>query len=126
MKRLSLLVLVFTLLLSTQVQAKTAEDYKTPTKIRCTCYCEGKVTASGDAVREGIVAGRRDWIGKTAVIYDMDMNLIGVYEFKDTGSAKSLRNGTSIDVYRTSLDRCYDWVRTYGDYVYLEIIDAEG
>ena len=72
---------------------------------------------------------------KTAIPYDLDMNLIGIYEFKDTGSGMdtdgdgkgdTIKNGKSIDVYRNTLSRCYDWIKEYGDYVYLEIIDAEG
>lgn len=112
-----------------------ASEFSEPTKIRCTCYTstEGSVTASGEAVREGIVAGKRSWIGKTAVIYDLNMNVIGIYEFLDTGAGidtdgdgkgDSIKNGKSIDVYRDTLDRCHDWVRLFGDYVYLQIIEG--
>lgn len=104
-----------------------AADFSEPTRIRCTCYSMGTVTASGEPVREGYISGKREWMGKTAVLYDMDMNVIGFYEFKDTGSAKSLKNGTSIDVYRSSLDRCHEWIKQYGDYVYIQIVEgAEG
>lgn len=120
------------LLLKTDVKAS---EFSEPTKIRCTCYTstEGSVTASGEAVREGIVAGKRSWIGKTAVIYDLNMNVIGIYEFLDTGAGidtdgdgkgDSIKNGKSIDVYRDTLDRCHDWVRLFGDYVYLQIIEG--
>lgn len=115
-----------------------ASDFATPTKIRCTCYTstEGSITASGEKVREGIVAGKRAWMGKTAIIYDLNMNLIGIYEFKDTGAGidtdgdgkgDSIKNGKSIDVYQDTLAECKDWIRTYGDYVLLQIVEgAEG
>lgn len=116
----------------------SAAEFTEPTKIRCTCYTstEGKVTASGEPVREGIVAGKREWMGKTAILYDLNMNLIGVFEFKDTGAGidtdgdgkgDSIKNGKSIDVYRDTLEGCYDWVRLYGDYIFLQIVEgAEG
>lgn len=116
----------------------TATEQSTLQKIRCTCYTstEGKVTASGEPVREGIIAGKREWMGKTAILYDMNMNVIGVFEFKDTGAGidtdgdgkgDSIKNGKSIDVYRDTLARCKEWIKTYSDYVFLQIIEgAEG
>ena len=69
------------------------------------------------------------------VLYDMDMNFIGYFEVKDTGfgidkdgdGIGSIQEGTSIDVFRSSLERCKEWVNTYGDYCYVQVIhDAEG
>lgn len=125
------------IIISTPVLAAVQVNNVKPTKIRCTCYTssEGSTTASGERVREGIVAGKREWMNKTAILYDLDMNLIGIYEFKDTGAGidtdgdgkgDSIKNGKSIDVYRDTLAGCYDWIKTYGDYVYMAIIDAEG
>lgn len=134
MKRLGVITLGLIIALSTRVKAA---DYEQPTKVRCTCYTstEGSITASGAHVREGIVAGKREWMGKVAILYDLDMNLIGYYEFLDTGAGidtdgdgkgDSIKNGKSIDVYRDTLSRCYEWVGQYGDYIFMEIIDAEG
>lgn len=134
MKKIIGVVLIATLLMSMNVKAA---DFSTPQKIRCTCYTstEGAITASGEHVREGIIAGKREWMGKTAILYDMDMNLIGIFEFKDTGAGidtdgdgkgDSIKNGKSIDVYRDTLARCYDWIGQYGDYVYLQILEGEG
>lgn len=130
--KVALLTLGITLVAKTNT---LAADYNTPQKIRCTCYTstEGSVTASGAAVREGILAGRKDWIGKTAVLYDLDMNLIGFYEFKDTGAGidtdgdgkgDTIKDGKSIDVYMDTLSRCNEWVKQYGDYVMLQIIEG--
>lgn len=112
-----------------------AQEFTTPQKIRCTCYTstEGKTTASGEPVREGIIAGKRSWMGKTAILYDLNMNIIGIFEFKDTGAGidtdgdgkgDSIINGKSVDVYRDTLSRCYDWVGIYGDYVYMQIVEG--
>lgn len=107
---------------------KTANDYTEPSLVRCTVYTadEGSITASGDEVREGIIAGRKEWLGMTALLYDTDMNFIGFYEFKDCGGAKGLKNGTVIDVFREDKVDCREWVAQYGDHVYMQIVDAKG
>lgn len=133
MNKIWVLTLLLVVALSSTV---SAADFATPTKIRCTCYTstEGSVTASGDQVREGIIAGKRSWLGKVAILYDLDMNIIGFYEFKDTGAGidtdgdgkgDSIKNGKSVDVYRDTYARCKEWVKTYGDYVYMQIVEVE-
>lgn len=52
-------------------------------------------------------------------------DVIGIFEFEDTGGYY-IRNGSRIDVYRETMESCSDWVSQYGDYVYIQIIDAEG
>ena len=51
------------------------------------------------------------------------MVLIGIYEVKDTGSAESLKNGTSIDIYFDTLEDCEKFIEEHGDYQYVRIID---
>lgn len=103
-----------------------ANDYAEPVLIRCTCYtATGNPTASGVMPYEGIVAGKREWLGCVAVLYTSDMEFIGFFEFRDTGGSY-ISSGERIDVYRDTLERCYDWIGQYGDYVYMQIIPAEG
>ena len=117
------------LLLSMPVQA---EEITEPQLIRCTCYTasEGAVTADGSKPIEGYIAGKREWLSYLCVMYENDNgkvgNLIGYFDFRDTGGAETLKNGKSIDVYRDSLEGCYDWIAQYGDYVFVQIIKAEG
>lgn len=112
-----------------------AEKYPVK-KMRVTCYTypPGSITASGSEVREGIVAAKKDWMDALVLLYDMDMNFIGYFEVKDTGfgidrngdGIGSIQEGTSIDVFRSSLERCSEWIERYGDYCYVQIIpDAE-
>jgi hypothetical protein len=107
---------------------------------RCTCYCEPGITASGHYTRPGIVAGRRADLGKVAAIYKVNDDgsmgeFIGYYEFLDTGAGidtdgdgkgDSIKKGLSIDVFRKSMDDVNSWIAEYGDYVYIEYIDAKG
>lgn len=130
---LVLLMLLLVILSGLPVEAK--EKYPVQ-KMRVTCYTypEGKITASGSEVREGIVAAKKEWMDAVIIIYDLEMNLIGFFEVKDTGFGSdkdgdgvgTIQEGKSIDVFRSSLDRCYEWVEEYGDYCYVQIIPAEG
>ena len=131
-----LVLLMLFLILLYSLPAEAAEKYPVR-KMRVTCYTypPGSITASGCEVREGIVAAKQDWMDALVVLYDTDMDLIGYYEVEDTGfgidqdgdGIGSIENGTSIDVFRDSLERCYEWIERYGDYCYVQIItDAKG
>lgn len=127
-KTISALVVIMFLCTLTVYADNDYNQYGELFKVRATVYTstEGSLTADESKVREGIVAGKREWLGYTCVIYDLDMNIIGIYEFKDTGGHKDIKNGTRIDVYRDTLDRCDEWIDTYGDYVYIQLFKAYG
>lgn len=109
-------------------------------KIRCTCYLDRGITASGKYTRYGIVSGKRDYLGSIAAIYVYNPDgsvgdFIGYFEFLDTGAGMdsdgdgigdTIRTGKSIDVYQYTMYEAKEWIREYGDYVYLKIIEAEG
>lgn len=95
--------------------------------IRCTGYCDYDYTKSGEWVREGIIAGKKEWLGRTCNLYRINEDksigeLIGSYEFLDTGYGinGSLIKGTSVDVWHPNEDSIWDWMAEYGDYVYIE------
>ena len=93
------------------------DPFKEPVKMRCTCYIDRGTTASGAQTRDGIIAGRREWIGYVACIYAI----------KEDGSiGDSIKNGLSVDVWRSSMSEARNWVKTYGDYVYIKIEKGEG
>ena len=109
------------------------EGFEEPKYIRCTGYCDYGYTKSGQYVRDGIMAGKKEWLGKTCVVYQVNEDgscgdMIGVYEFLDTGKGinGSLINGTSIDIWFPTESEVWNWMYTYGDYVYIQIIDAVG
>lgn len=131
---ISSLLMMFFLPLYVVADEGFVNPYGEPYKVRCTCYIaynDNPVTRSGVAPKEGMVAGRYEDLGKTAILYRVDEDgtigeLIGYFDFTDTGSHEGLVNGTRIDIYRDSLSRCYDWVDEFGDYVYIQIVDAQG
>ena len=96
--------------------------------------------ADGSKLVEGLtVAGRIEDLGKTALIYDMDRRLIGIYEFRDTGYGKStgqgrsqilkgrtmgdIETGETVDIYFKTYAQCKAWGRRQ---VFIQIIDAKG
>ena len=140
LKRLKLaagVVSIFVFLTSPLIGNATASDLK---QIRCTCYCEGGVTKSGHYTNDHVLAGRKEDLYNVAAIYAIaeDGSLgefIGYFDFYDTGAGidsdgdgkgDTIRTGKSVDVFRNSYSDCKDWIKTYGDYVYIKIIEAEG
>lgn len=109
-------------------------------KLRATCYCEHGLTYSGSYTREGIIAGRKEDIGSVAAIYAVAEDggvgeFIGYFEVLDCGAGfdtdgdgkgDSTIKGKTIDVFRNDMQRVKRWIKTYGDYVYVKIIEAEG
>lgn len=131
---LVLVMLLLVLLYSLPVEAAESSDLQLM-RVTCYTYPPGSITASGCEVREGIVAAKKEWMGALVILYDTDMNFIGYFEVKDTGfgidkdgdGVGSIQDGTSLDVFRSSLDRCHEWMERYGDYCYAKIIpDAKG
>lgn len=113
-----------------------------PFLIRCTCYTwTGNQCRNGSWPVEGLsVAGKEEWLGKAIIMYSVAEDggigdFIGYFDFTDTGDGidldgdgqgETIRNGTSIDVYRDTLEGCYKWIEMYGDYVYIQVVDAAG
>lgn len=94
-------------------------------KVRCTCYLPtGNKTADGTVPYEGICASNRDHLGDVAVLYSCDGEFIGFFECRDVGGHRKLRNGTAVDIYRDSMDRAWEWVGEWGDYVYIYWIEG--
>lgn len=123
------------------VQQVTKEETKKTDdnirKIRCTGYCDTGYTASGEWTRDGIAAGKREWMHKKIRLFainddDSVGDIIGTYEFKDTGAGidtdgdgkgDSIKKGMSIDIWHATESACYDFSAQYGDYVYMEFIN---
>ncbi len=110
-----------------QAAGDAGNPYGEPFRLECTAYYEGEVTASGQEVRTGICAGKREWLGLTCIVYADDGgkpgDYIGIYEILDTGGASRIREGKCIDIYMDGRDACLEWgIRD----VWVQIVDADG
>lgn len=118
-----------------------------PQKIRCTCYIDNGITASGQYTRPGIIAAKKEWIGCVAELNAVNPDgsigeFIGYYEILDTGygietgygqskikkgkTLGTIESGQSVDVWMPTMHQANEWVSLYGDYVYIKIIRGEG
>lgn len=151
-KLVSLLVAVALLLMPQQLEAKRTfpcawdgieeifawEYYSTPQILRATVYCEGQITCTGDKVRYGIIAARREWVGKTATLWKVNEDgtlgdIIGYFDILDTGAGidrdhdgkgETIKKGLSIDVYCPGYNAAMQWVKDNGEYVYMQICES--
>lgn len=136
--------LVIIVIASVALRAKAEKQldgfYEDPRPIRCTCYIEHGVTASGKHTRANTIAGAPEWLGYTAALYEMTEEgglgeFIGYYEFIDTGAGidtdgdgkgDTILNGESVDVWQPDMDHANQWVEDHGDYVMMKIIRGKG
>lgn len=132
-----ILVIVFVLLVEGQAHAQGLRQ------VDATAYYDYRnVGISYDGkklVPDLTIAGRKEDLGKTAILYGEDMKLIGIYEFRDigygraTGKGKSkvrkgmtvgtIENGTCVDIYFKTKAECEKFGRRK---VYIQIINAKG
>lgn len=129
------IILAIVFLFSFSASAKELDE---PFKISTTAYCCGTTTCIGVPVREGICAVKKEWIGKTALIYannDGEIGeLLGIYECLDTGFGAdsdgdgigSIQEGKLIDVYFPTYEQCKEWMKLTGGKVYVQLVDANG
>ena len=143
---LATIVLVAVLVVAGKSNSYSAQQirdwtyYKMPQPVRCTCYIDRGTTASGRQTREGIIAGRKEWLGMMAVLYEVKEDgtlgdFIGCYEFCDTGAGidtdgdgngDTIKTGNSVDVWQPSMTNARAWIKEHGDYVYMQIVDGKG
>jgi len=96
-------------------------------KIRCTCYLPtGNRTYDGTEPYEGIVAANKEHLGDMALLWTIEGEWIGLFECRDIGGGKMLKNGMAIDIFRDDMDSVKEWIQMYGDYVQIIWIPAEG
>lgn len=92
-------------------------------KMHFTCYCpescKGRITASGEEVREGIIAASKDHMGDYAEVYLMDGTLLGLYQCLDTGGNPGIQNGHVIDVWAPHLTKAKILMRITGGECYV-------
>lgn len=79
-----------------------------------TAYCLTGTTATNTKARSGIAASKREWFGKTAMVYWNDNGspggLIGEYTIEDTGG-EPIQNGSVIDIWLPTESECFAFGR---------------
>ena len=92
-------------------------------KMKFTCYCpescKGTITASGEPVREGIIAASREHMGQRAEVYLKDGRLLGLYQCLDTGGNPGIQNGHVIDVWAPHISKAKTLMRVTGGECYV-------
>lgn len=95
-------------------------------KMKFSCYCPescpGTTTASGEKVREGILAASKDHMGDCAMVYLKDGTFLGYYECLDTGGSKGIKAGYVIDVWAPNLTRAKELMALTEGECYVEWI----
>ena len=98
-----------------------AEEAHEVVPVRITGYCLRGRTASGIETQPGICAFRREDIGKTANIYNADMELIGTFLIADTGRKGGLiRQGKAVDIWMETRAECYALTQNG----FIEVVEA--
>lgn len=134
---LALLGVALLIKCSTISSAQADDGFAYPHVIRATVYTGDGITASGRRTRYGIIAGRREWMGCTAVLWDVNEDgtigeFIGYFEVLDTGAGidsdgdgygDTIITGDSIDVWTEDPS---GWISEHGDYVYMQLIPGVG
>lgn len=88
-----------------ELQTIPEDAIKMKFTVYCPESCPGRITASGDEVREGIIAASADRLGQRAEVYLMDGRLLGLYECLDTGGNPGIKSGKVIDVWAPHLSK---------------------
>lgn len=96
-------------------------------RVKVSCYIapEGAKTADGTPCYEGIVSSNREHLGMNMVLYTDDLVPEALFECRDVGGNSMLVNGTAIDIFRSDISRCWEFVGNHSEYVWVEWIPRE-
>ena len=120
---ITILIIVLYLMAARVDGAELQQIPEDAIKMKFTVYCPescpGRITASGDEAREGIIAASADRLGQRAEVYLMDGTLLGLYECLDTGGNPGIQNGHVIDVWAPHLAKAKQLMRVTGGECYV-------
>lgn len=102
--------------------------------VEMTYYTEtSNPCANGKHPRKGICAYRKQDIGKCAIIYTLDYELIGYYEIYDTGYGReesngkgTIQNGNCVDIFAEQSEQGKELIEKYGNKVLIQIVNGKG
>lgn len=94
-------------------------------RVKVSCYTagEGAHTADGSIPVEGMVSSNREHLGMDMILYTDELIPEARFQCTDIGGHPMLVKGTAVDFYRDDLSRCYEFVNTHSQYVWVEWIE---
>lgn len=100
-------------------------------KVTATAYAPtGNLTYTETVPRFGVAAGKKDWLGKTAIVWFDDgdgaikpENYYSTFVFEDLGGSKAIRNGYVIDIFMESEETA---IQFGSKKVIVQIVESEG
>lgn len=97
-------------------------------RVKVSCYIadEGAKTADGSVPVEGMVSSNREHLGMNMILYTDDLYPEALFKCTDIGGHPMLVNGTAVDFYRDDLSRCYEFINTHSEWVWVEWREDEG
>ena len=118
------ILIVVLYLMAARVDGAELQDIpENAVKMKFTCYCpescKGTITASGEPVREGIIAASKEHMGQRAEVYLKDGRLLGLYQCLDTGGNPGIQSGHVIDVWAPHLSKAKTLMRVTGGECYV-------
>ena len=95
-------------------------------RVRLSCYLStGNCCADGTMPKEGVCASNRSHLGEDVIVYNDDLVPCMRLEVRDIGGNTLLQQGKAIDIYRDSMDRAWQLVGEYGEYIWIQWIPRE-
>lgn len=95
-------------------------------RVLLSCYLPtGNKTADGTVPYRGIIASNREHLGMVAVMYNNDLLPTAVWECRDIGGHKMLRDGTAIDIYVDTIEEGREIIARYNGYAYIQWFTRE-
>ena len=75
---------------------------------------------------EGICASNLEHLGQVAVVYDLDLRIVGFFEARDLGGHEDIKTGKRIDIFRNNDSGVKAWQKEVGDYVIVQWVSGKG
>lgn len=79
-------------------EVEVVEEVEEYILIESTAYYDkyNRRCADGTKPHVGVLAGKKEWLGKSVELYDLNMNYLGEYVFHDVGYGQSTGFGKSV------------------------------
>lgn len=95
-------------------------------RVRLSCYLStGSRCADGSWPVEGVCASNKAHLGEDVIVYNDDLIPSMRLQVRDIGGNSLLQQGKAIDIYRDSMERAWELVGEYGEYIWIQWIPRD-